>query len=165
MHVSMGIFRLFMQGKLNAYLLWPLGKSVIINKHRSYVYSEHKRILLRTQIQYILRKKQNHCILCLLLQYWNLYNRLHLIPYYHGRARRTHGLALCAFSIEFQGSPISEEFAPLSDLQTPDSKRKKMRGKTWTNSNDGEICADPNNIQTQVFETHISTEKQFIYLP
>ena len=86
--------------------------------------------------------------------------------YYHGRARRTHGLALCAFSIEFQGSPISEEFAPLSDLQTPDSKRKKkMIGKTWTNSNDGEICADPNNIQMHVFETHISTNKpgkQFI---
>ena len=39
------------------------------------------------------------------------------------------GFALCAFSIEFQGSPISEEFAPLSDLQTPDSKRKKMMEK------------------------------------
>ena len=39
-----------------------------------------------------------------------------------------------------------------------------MRGKTWTNSNDGEICADPNNIQMHVFETYISTEKQFIYL-
>ena len=48
---------------------------------------------------------------------------------YHGRARRTHGLALCAFSIEFQGSPISEEFAPLSDLQTPNSKRKKWEGR------------------------------------
>ena len=59
MHVSMGIFRLFMQGKLNAYLLWPLGKSVIINKHRFYVYSEHKRILLRTQIQYILHQNRN----------------------------------------------------------------------------------------------------------
>ena len=39
-----------------------------------------------------------------------------------------------------------------------------MRGKTWTNSNDGKICADPNNIQMHVFETYISTEKQFIYL-
>ena len=30
------MFRLFMKGKLNAYLLWPLGKSVKINKRRAY---------------------------------------------------------------------------------------------------------------------------------
>ena len=89
-------------------------------------------------------------------KYWNLYNRLQLILPSPRETDPLLSFALCAFSIEFQGSPISEEFAPLSDLQTPDSKRKK---------NDGEICADPNNIQMHVFGTHISTNKpgkQFI---
>ena len=45
--VGMGIFRLFMTGKFNTYLLWPLGKSVKINKCRAYVYLEHKSNLIK----------------------------------------------------------------------------------------------------------------------
>ena len=36
------IYSLFMKGKFNAYLLWPLEKSIKINKRRACVYSKHK---------------------------------------------------------------------------------------------------------------------------
>ena len=37
-----------MNGKFNAYLLWPMGKSVKISKRRPYVYLEHKSNLIKT---------------------------------------------------------------------------------------------------------------------
>ena len=37
-----------MNGKFNAYLLWPMGKSVKISKRRPYVYLEHKSNLIQT---------------------------------------------------------------------------------------------------------------------
>ena len=37
-------FKLFMKWKFFAYLLWPLGKSVKINKCRAFIYSEYKKM-------------------------------------------------------------------------------------------------------------------------
>ena len=48
--IGMGIFRPFMMGKFDTYLLWSLGKSVKINKRRAYVYLECKSMYITSKL-------------------------------------------------------------------------------------------------------------------